>query len=163
MPFAPGTFGSLPPVAIVVGLLAIGTKGTTITLILAVLMLAYCVICLAFSAWAEQHLGRKDPGTVVADEVAAQAMVFLYLPWRTGTGALDFYGDILHDPGFWNLSIVVVGFVLFRIFDISKPPPARALEKLHGGWGMLLDDLAAGVYAMIGVQVFARVILPGIV
>ena len=46
----------------------------------------------------------------------------------------------------------VVGFLLFRVFDIIKPPPARALERLHGGWGIMADDFAAGLYAWVALQ-----------
>ena len=48
-------------------------------------------------------------------------------------------------PFTWPAALA--GFLLFRVFDIVKPPPARQLERAHGGWGIMLDDLAAGVYA----------------
>ena len=50
----------------------------------------------------------------------------------------------------------VSGFLLFRLFDIVKPPPARRLERLHGGWGIMADDFAAGVYAWAALQGLIR-------
>lgn len=166
MPLAPGTWGSLPPVIVVIALLAGGATTLIMNITLAAIAIAFSAICVISTPWAEAHFGRKDPGNVVSDEIAALAMVYMFLPWRVGVdsgGAFDFAGEFLASPGFWNISIIIAGFILFRIFDITKPPPARALEKLPAGWGMLLDDLMAGVYAMILLQVFARVVLPAVV
>ncbi len=73
--------------------------------------------------------GREDPGHVVIDEVAGQwlALLAARFEWRHAVAAL----------------------ILFRVFDILKPPPARQLERLHGGTGIMLDDLAAGAYAAL--------------
>ena len=54
-------------------------------------------------------------------------------------------------PLTWNTALL--GFLLFRAFDIVKPPPARQLERAHGGWGIMLDDLAAGAYAAIVLRI----------
>lgn len=75
---------------------------------------------------AETALKREDPGPVVIDEVAGQ-LVTLLLTGVAWKGA-------------------VAGFFLFRVFDIFKPFPARRLERLHGGLGIMADDIAAGVY-----------------
>lgn len=77
----------------------------------------------------ERESGREDPGFVVIDEVAGQWVVL-------AAARLD-------------LGHALVGFALFRIFDIVKPPPARQLERLHGGTGIMLDDLAAGIYGAL--------------
>lgn len=77
----------------------------------------------------EKITGRKDPGIVVVDEVAGQLITFLFLPW---------------DSPAW---VFVVGFVLFRVFDIWKPYPIRRLESLESGLGIMADDVLAGVYA----------------
>jgi phosphatidylglycerophosphatase A len=82
----------------------------------------------------EKVLARKDPGIVVIDEVAGQLLTFLLIP-------------IPASP--W---MIVTGFLLFRAFDIVKPYPARKLESLHGGLGIMLDDLVAGVYAALVVM-----------
>jgi phosphatidylglycerophosphatase A len=80
----------------------------------------------------ERESGREDPGHVVVDEVAGQ--------WIA----------LIHSQV--NLSHLVAGFLLFRIFDIVKPWPARQLESLPAGWGIMLDDVAAGVYALLVMQ-----------
>jgi phosphatidylglycerophosphatase A len=80
----------------------------------------------------EQESGREDPQHVVIDEVAGQ--------WIA----------LLHSRV--NLSHLLAGFLLFRLFDIVKPWPARRLENLSGGWGIMLDDVAAGVYALLVMQ-----------
>jgi phosphatidylglycerophosphatase A len=72
-------------------------------------------------------LGRKDPGLVVVDEVAGQWVSLLFLPSTLGTA--------------------IAGFLLFRLMDVLKPWPARDLEHLPGGWGIVADDIMAGVYA----------------
>jgi len=82
--------------------------------------------------WAIAHFGRKDPGAFVLDEVAGIFLTMLFLPLRHGM------------PELW---VVLVAFGSFRLFDVLKPPPCRQLEKLPDGWGILLDDLMAAVYA----------------
>jgi phosphatidylglycerophosphatase A len=77
----------------------------------------------------EQESGREDPGHVVIDEVAGQWIALIYSQV-----------DLKH---------VLAGFLLFRLFDISKPWPARQLESLPAGRGILFDDVAAGVYALL--------------
>jgi phosphatidylglycerophosphatase A len=77
--------------------------------------------------------GRKDPQIVVADEAVGQ--------WIT----------LIAAPAGWEYAII--GLVLFRLFDITKPPPIRKIEHLPGGWGIMLDDVGAGVYALICLQV----------
>jgi phosphatidylglycerophosphatase A len=77
----------------------------------------------------ERESERPDPGHVVIDEVAGQWIALLFS--RV------------------NLSHLLAGFLLFRLFDIVKPWPARRLENLPGGWGIMLDDVAAGVYALL--------------
>ena len=77
----------------------------------------------------EEALGRKDPGVIVIDEVAGMMVAVLLVP-RT--------------PG-----VLLCAFLLFRLFDIWKPFPAREAEALRGGFGVMLDDLIAGVYALV--------------
>ncbi len=74
-----------------------------------------------------KHVGKKDPGLVVVDEVAGQ--------WLTLAGAQAF-----------NWKTVLLAFLLFRLFDIWKPPPVRQLEGLPGGIGIMMDDVMAGIY-----------------
>jgi phosphatidylglycerophosphatase A len=77
--------------------------------------------------------GKKDPSHVVIDEVAGQLVALLACPVR------------------WQG--LLAGFILFRVFDILKPPPIRSLEKLPEGTGIVVDDLGAGVYAWIVLRV----------
>ncbi|MGA2558568.1 MAG: phosphatidylglycerophosphatase A [Terracidiphilus sp.] len=75
-----------------------------------------------------REAGRKDPGFVVIDEVAGQAIALLFCPF-----------DWVHP---------LLAVALFRLFDITKPFPIRKLENLPAGWGIVLDDVAAGLYAL---------------
>jgi phosphatidylglycerophosphatase A len=78
----------------------------------------------------------KDPQFVVIDEVAGQLIALIAVPlaWKT----------------------FLAGFILFRAFDIVKPPPVRQLEKLPEGFGIVLDDVAAGIYALVIMQLLLR-------
>jgi len=86
----------------------------------------------------EKVLTRKDPGIVVIDEVAGQLLTFLLIPIPA------------------SLWMIVTGFLLFRAFDIVKPYPARKFESLHGGLGIMADDLVAGAYAAIIVALLVQ-------
>jgi phosphatidylglycerophosphatase A len=119
-PVAPGTAGSA--VGLVIYFL---TRHWPASWQLA-LLAAVTVVGFWASDVAARHFNREDPGQVVVDEVAGQ-LVTLYL-----TGA-----------GVWG---AVFGFFVFRALDIVKPWPARQLEHLHGGLGIMADDLMAGLY-----------------
>jgi len=106
---------------------------------MAVLAVAGSVLCVKFAPAAIAATGKNDPREVVADEFAGQAVTFLAIPLVIGQAFTS--GQI------W--AIAAVGFLLFRIFDIAKPYPIRKLEKIPQGWGILADDLLAGVYAAI--------------
>ena len=136
IPFAPGTWGSLPPVIIymVLGYL---TAGKILPAWLpaaaqAVVIVLASWVCVKFSPPVAAALGKKDPGEIVADEVAGQALVMFYL---------SLYGSL-------NIcTTAAAGFLFFRLFDIAKPWPIRRLERLPQGWGILADDLMAAAYA----------------
>ena len=122
IPVAPGTFGSLLGVGIV-ALLAAAKMPQTWYAVLAVAVFLFGVPCCRKAAEAK---GVKDPGWIVLDEIAAILFVFATVPF--------------------TLVTAILGFVLFRIFDISKPYPIRLLERLPHGWGIMADDVAAGFY-----------------
>ena len=84
----------------------------------------------------EKETGEKDPQSVVIDEFACIFLVFFLVPISPLT--------------------VITGFILYRLIDILKIPPMRALERVKGGWGIMLDDLVAGVYANAALQVITH-------
>ena len=122
-PFAPGTAGSLVGV-----LLFLPLAGLAWPVQLAATTALTLVGVLA-AGRAARLVGRKDPGLVVVDEVAGQWITFLALPVTPVTA--------------------LAGFLLFRVMDILKPWPARDLERLPGGFGIMADDVAAGIYAQL--------------
>lgn len=139
---APGTWGSLPPCAIA-ALLSILPNGSAFlpqgphayvfyALMLAILLL-FSFACIAHADDAEMHFGKKDPSNVVADETAGMALTLCALPW--------------FDTGIPHLALITLAFLLFRAADIIKPYPAHQLQSVPSGWGILLDDLVAALYA----------------
>ncbi len=122
-PFAPGTVGSAVGVV-----LYLATRHWPASWQIA-LLVGVTLVGIWASGVAATALKREDPGPVVIDEVAGQ-LVTLCL-----TGA--------------NLWGAIIGFFVFRVFDIIKPPPARQLEDLPGGVGIVADDLMAGVYGWV--------------
>lgn len=131
VPFAPGTWGTLPAVGafLLIRLLVPAEPWQSLTL--GGLLLAACGGAIPLGNWSQTLWGRKDPRRFVLDEVAG----FLLTVLLFRRGGL--------------LPLVVWAFALTRAADIVKPPPARQLEALPGGWGILLDDLAASVYAAV--------------
>ena len=146
---APGTWGSLPP-AIAFGLLMYGGVPPVITVIaMAVMTVVGSMTCLCCASATVETLGKKDPGEVVMDEFAAQALTFLavplFLPRSLSAGE--------------SFLFALAGFLLFRVFDIVKPGPIRRLEQLPGCWGILMDDLASGVISAIILCVTAYIMV----
>ncbi|MEP7119200.1 MAG: phosphatidylglycerophosphatase A [Acidobacteriota bacterium] len=133
-PIAPGTVGSLVGVLLWMALRMSGAGLAVEVAVAAGLLLV--------GAWAatlaEGRLGTTDPGPVVIDEVMGMCVTMVAAPFT------------------WQAALA--GFLLFRVFDIVKPPPARQLEKVHAGWGIMLDDLAAGVYAWAALAVLVRML-----
>lgn len=127
-PIAPGTVGSA--VGLLVYLLVWWTQSPIVEV-------ALIAVLFAAGVWAgttaERYFGGIDPGPIVLDEVVGMLITLAFIPvgW---SGAL-------------------AGFFLFRIFDIVKPFPARSLERLHGGLGVMADDAMAAIYANISLRV----------
>ena len=137
---APGTWGSLPPVVLALGLVWAlpDTMLVSIAPIMAGLAVIASVLCIALTPWAEQHFQTDDPGQEVIDEIAGMALTVAVSPLVSATLA----------SSRTELTITIgLCFVLFRWFDIFKPPPIAQLQRLPAGWGVLLDDLLAGVVA----------------
>ncbi len=125
LPIAPGTWGSLAA-TIIAALLSLTLPEWYRAGLWIGLGVSSVAGVIAASALARQ-IGDSDPSIVVIDEIAGQFLTLLWLP----AGAIPLLG----------------GFLLFRLFDIVKPFPARASERLPGGWGIMADDWIAGFYA----------------
>jgi len=141
LPIAPGTWGSMPTAAVFGILCYLGLSQAIVSIAMVVIAVGASAVCIAFSPAVIGITGKKDPGEVVADEAAGQAIVFI--------GAYAASGKEI-------LIITAIGFLAFRLFDIIKPPPCKKLEKLPKGYGILADDLMAGVYAAIVLQICIR-------
>jgi phosphatidylglycerophosphatase A len=143
-PFAPGTWGSLPPcvaVAVLVVVLPADLKWV-IDAVLAVLLLWSGWACVRWGQQAEDLVGVKDPSFAVADEVAGMAITLLGLRW--------WMRDAGAEGWWWKDALAIAGaFLLFRAFDVLKPPPCKGIQSMRGGWGILMDDVIAGVYASV--------------
>lgn len=148
---ASGTWGSLPPVLVGAAMVAAGLGPATHPLlwhlVLGIIFLVFCIACLAQGDEAEFRFGKKDPSQAVADETAGMCIPLMFL------------SDAAMSSPSAAAFTLFYAFIAFRIFDIIKPWPARQIQSAPGGWGILLDDLAAGVYALIVVQVMSRVMM----
>lgn len=124
----PGTWGSLATV-ILWGLATSQIEPSHRALSTIVAAVAITIVGIPAATRLSRALGSKDPQIVVIDEVAGQLVTLIAVPlaWKT----------------------YVVGFILFRVFDILKPPPVRQLERLPEGVGIVVDDLGAGLYGLI--------------
>lgn len=98
-----------------------------------VLTMAVVCISMVLSSRSRELFGKEDSGRIVIDEVAGQLITFLFIPL--------------------TLRTLVLGFVLFRFFDIIKPWPVFYMEELDGGVGVTMDDVAAGILANISILV----------
>jgi phosphatidylglycerophosphatase A len=129
-PIAPGTAGS----AVGVGIYLLTNTWSAPAQI--ALLVGIFLVGLWAAGVAETALKKEDPGPVVIDEVAGQLVTLLL----TGVG--------------WKGALA--GFFIFRFFDIIKPPPARQLERLHGGLGIMADDVMAGIYGLVVMMLLVR-------
>lgn len=125
---APGTWGSGAAVLLwaIFGVFAHPQPNILLGVLIAGIVISIALGVPAATIAARES-GRKDPGFVVVDEVSGQWIALLFCPvdWHHG----------------------LIAFALFRLFDITKPFPARQLESLPEGWGIVFDDVAAGLYA----------------
>ncbi len=130
-PKAPGTVGALWGIPLAMLVMRIpSVVGQIATL--SVLYLVGIPICTS----AAKTLGKKDPGEVVWDEIATVPIVFLFVDPR-----------LMSRP-----EILLLGFLLHRLFDITKPPPVSTLEKLPDGLGIMSDDVVAGIMGCIAMH-----------
>jgi phosphatidylglycerophosphatase A len=121
-PFAPGTAGSLVTI-VLLWVVPFSTTG----------LVAFFAAVTLVGTWAahhaERYFGVKDAGAIVIDEVAGMTLSVIAVPLTLGP--------------------LITGFFLFRLFDIVKPFPARGSQRIRGGVGVMIDDLIAGLYALL--------------
>jgi phosphatidylglycerophosphatase A len=145
---APGTWGSLPPVVLAGVMLAAGVRaeGLAFGLVFAAIAGLFAGACVRFGDHASAEFGRDDASQIVADEVAGMSLILAFLPaGSTGSPLLSVF-------------TLLFAFLSFRVLDILKPFPAAQLQDIPSGWGVLLDDLAAALYALIALHLAALVI-----
>lgn len=121
-PIMPGTVGTLVGLPLTWGLMQVPAVGTQI-----IICIALTLLSIPICEVAEKVIGGKDPGCIVADE-------YLTLPITV--------------IGLTNPWAILSGFVLHRIFDITKPPPIKQLQHIHGGFGITIDDFLAALIAL---------------
>ena len=124
-PFAPGTAGSI------VGLAIYFIPGMETPIALSIASLAGFFSGVGVSTMMTKQLG-EDPPVVVIDEIVGMWISLILLPK--------------------TLAVALLAFLFFRIYDIFKPPPARRMERVRDGWGIMLDDVVAAVYANVSVR-----------
>jgi phosphatidylglycerophosphatase A len=136
VPKAPGTMGSIGAIPLYLLAARAGREGVGVA------ALAVTAIGIWAASVVARDLGKKDPQIVVVDEVAGLLITMLpmaHVSWRA----------------------VLCGFLLFRLFDVTKPWPIRRFEKLPSGWGIVMDDVVAGVFgACVMAFLRARGVLP---
>jgi len=121
-PVAPGTIGSAAGVAVY-----LAARRADLPYLELVIIVALAIAGIAFTRPCEEDLRCVDPGPIVIDEVMGMLMTLFMIP--VGWGG------------------ILLGFLLFRVLDVMKPFPARQLERLHGGFGVMADDAMAAIYA----------------
>ncbi len=131
-PFAPGTVGTVG------GIILFYLLSKFSPFIYFPFLLGLMIFSVWVSTKASCIFGETDPKQVVVDEVCGYLVTMFLIP-----------------P---NLGNIILGFFLFRLFDIAKPPPVRSAERLPSGFGIVVDDIVAGMYSNIILQIITRVI-----
>jgi phosphatidylglycerophosphatase A len=127
----PGTWGSAAALLLWLGAAAWWHPSRTALAVgTALAALAATLVGIPAATIVARESGREDPGFVVLDEAAGQWIALLAA-----------------SPARWQQWLLA--FLLFRFFDILKPPPARQFDRMHGGFGIMMDDVAAGLYALL--------------
>lgn len=129
LPLMPGTYATAATL-LILWLMSLYLPWAVLAAAISGILVISFFACVLFGKDAEQAYNRKDPAQVVIDETAGACVAVLAIP-----------GDFLY--------VVLGGFVLFRIFDVWKPWPIKQIQHLRGGWGIVLDDILAGIYANV--------------
>lgn len=138
LPKAPGTWGSLAPLLVVLGCGHFGIVQGWLVGILVFLLFVSSIVTITLAPWYERYFGRKDPAQVVSDEVAGQSIALLGMAWLVPENHVS--------PAVW-IGLAVYAFALFRLFDIWKPWIIDKSQHFSKGWGVLMDDILAGMFA----------------
>ena len=134
IPFAPGTMGSIAALPLPFFLSGINLYYTV------PLIVIFIIFSVVIADHAEKIIKKKDPGVIVIDEIAGIIITFAGIPL--------------------NMWTIIAGFLIFRFFDILKPFPIRLIEKkIPGGAGIVLDDVAAGVFSNIVLRIGISIVL----
>jgi phosphatidylglycerophosphatase A len=180
---APGTWGSIiglliPTIAAWLWLMSLGhfsgdalyiaavtasgLTGSTPSSLFPIFSFVGFILISALGVWSATRVaayaGAEDPQYVVIDEVSGQQLALVLplipvaIPHMTAHPEMSFYG-LFFALSLLNWKYLLLGFILFRVFDIWKPWPIQRLEKLPGGWGIMADDWMAGIYAAILLRV----------
>ena len=131
-PFMPGTMGSL-------GGLIVYFLVRNNDILYAFSILFLFTLGVLFAGEAEKVYKRKDPAMIVIDEACGMLLALFFVPF--------------------NLYSVILGFFIFRVLDILKPPPARRMERLTGSLGIMFDDIIAALYTNVILQIVFRLVL----
>ncbi len=145
---APGTWGSMPPVGLAAILLYFQIDPLWYDAAMLLVALVFSAITVALGPWSEKQYGRKDPSQVVADETAGMAVALLFVPRM---------GPHIPEQALPTGLVLIAAFLIFRAMDILKPQPADASQRLPAGWGILVDDLIAGAYTTLLLQLYALI------
>ena len=135
LPYAPGTWGSLVATFFVFFLY----KNPVVYIVVTLLLLWLGIIS---STRTEKAIGEKDPGCIVIDEFVGILITFMFIPL--------------------SLKVAVIGFILFRLFDIFKIPPMRRAETLPQGIGIMCDDVIAAIYTNFCLRILI-LLIPNII
>jgi phosphatidylglycerophosphatase A len=135
-PLMPGTVGTIPAVCVYLAI-ALLTPSEQQTLLIGLAFVVSCLLAVALGGWAERYWREKDPRPFVLDEVAGYLLTVL----------------LFRSSGV--LATAVWAFLASRAFDVIKPWPASRMEALSGGFGILMDDLVASLYAAAFLHVVA--------
>jgi len=143
---APGSWGTVPPATLFLLMLICNVPDLWRNLIFIAFGLLASILLIAYGKWAAAWFRDPDPGQVILDEYAGFALTVLFVPIPALCG---------QDP-LKLFAFTAALYILFRATDTLKLPPCRSLERLPWGWGILCDDLAAGVQANLIAQLVIR-------
>ncbi len=135
-PFAPGTIGTLFAALIYYALPSGFFKTSYDNFIVAIILIGLSLIGVVITTKAEETLGHDD-GKIIIDEFVGYFVTVLFLPK--------------------SLLLAIYAFIFFRIFDIAKPQPIYKIQSLPKGWGIMSDDIVAGIFGNICLQILVRI------